>query len=94
MSDPKLTRQEYLDAFPFLTEQELNTIEGLMPKRQALIKQPDIGLSKVVNLIVEPEQYAVATSKADEADLAERIFAKEPNVDVAIDQIIEALNLT
>ncbi|MFA0012011.1 VirB4 family type IV secretion system protein [Vibrio lentus] len=93
MADAEMKREDYLHAFPFLTQAELDVIGSLKPKQQAFIKQPDAGIAKVINLHVEPEQYVVATSRPHEAALAQRIFNEEPDVDVAVDRIVAELNL-
>ena len=91
MSDPEMSVDEYRHAFPFLSDSECHTIMGLKPKQQAYIKQMDIGIAKVVNLHVEDEQYAIATSRPHEAALAKAIFETEPDIDKALDRIVEAI---
>ncbi|CCN39721.1 putative Type IV secretion system protein B4 [Vibrio nigripulchritudo FTn2] len=89
MSDPELTAQEYIDAFPFLSQQDCEVIQTLVPKRQALIIQMDVGIKKVINLFVEPSQYVIATSRPHEATIRDQIFKEEKDVDVAIDKVIK-----
>ncbi len=91
MSDPNMTSTEYIEAFPFLTETECQIIMNLKPKQQAYIKQMDKNIAKVVNLFVEDEQYVIATSRPHEAAIAKEIFEAEPDVDKAIDRIVEAV---
>ncbi|MFA0249488.1 VirB4 family type IV secretion system protein [Vibrio sp. 10N.261.45.A4] len=91
MADPEMERSEYQKAFPMLKESELDAIEKLIPKQQAFIKQPDKGIAKVVNLFVEPEQYVIATSRPHESALAQKIFAEEEDVDVAIARLIQEI---
>lgn len=67
MADPKMDDDLYLETFPFLQQGECEAIRGLVPKRQAFIVQPEIGIAKVVNLTVEPEQYVMNTSHPREA---------------------------
>lgn len=93
MADPEMDRDEYLLAFPMLKESELDAIQSLIPKQQAFLKQPDVGIAKVVNLFVEPEQYIVATSRPHEASRAQAVFAQEANVDVAIERLKKEFNL-
>ena len=66
---------------------------NLIPRQQAFIKQMDIGVAKIVNLHVEPEQYVIATSRPHEAALAQRIYDEENDIDVAIDRIVDELGL-
>ncbi|EOG5907316.1 VirB4 family type IV secretion system protein [Vibrio vulnificus] len=91
MSDPEMNASEYQAAFPFLTDTECQIILGLKQKQQAFIKQMDKNIAKVVNLHVEDEQYVIATSRPHEAAIAKAIFETEPDVDKAIDRIIEAV---
>ncbi|WP_233902841.1 hypothetical protein [Vibrio campbellii] len=84
-------RPQYQAAFPFLTDTECQIIMGLKPKQQAFIKQMDKNIAKVVNLHVEDEQYVIATSRPHEAAIAKAIFEAEPDVDKAIDRIVEAV---
>ncbi|MDD9158089.1 type IV secretion system protein B4 [Aliivibrio sp. S4TY2] len=93
MSDKEMEEQEYKDAFPFLTSHECDIILNLIPRKQAFIKQMDIGVAKIVNLHVEPEQYVIATSRPHEAALAQRIYGEESDIDVAIDRIVNELGL-
>ena len=94
MADAEMKREDYRNAFPFLTDAELEVIGTLKLKQQAFIKQPDAGIAKVINLFVEPEQYVVATSRPHEAALAQRIFSEESDVDVAVDKIVAQLALS
>lgn len=93
MSDKEMSEHEYIEAFPFLSPHECQVILNLIPKQQAFIKQMNIGVAKVVNLHVEPEQYVIATSRPHEAALAMRIYAQESDIDVAIDKIVNELGL-
>ncbi len=91
MSDPEMSLPDYQEAFPFLTDAECHIIMGLKRKQQAFIKQMDKNIAKVVNLHVEDEQYVIATSRPHEAAIAKSIFETEPDVDKAIDAIIDAI---
>lgn len=93
LSDPEMKEAEYIEAFPFLTSDECKKIASLIPKRQAYIKQMDVGIAKIVNLYAEAEQYVISTSNPHEASVANRIYEQEENMDVAIDKIIEELGL-
>lgn len=91
MSDPEMSKADYQHAFPFLTDSECEIILNLKQKQQAFIKQMDKNIAKVVNLHVEDEQYVIATSRPHEAAIAKSIFESEPDVDKAIDLIVEAI---
>lgn len=93
MADPEMEPGEYKEAFPFLGDNEIDTIMNLKPKQQAFIKQMDVGVSKVINLFVEPEQYVVATSRPHESAIANEILTTEKDVDIAIEKIIKRLKL-
>jgi type IV secretion system protein VirB4 len=67
MSDPKMDESLYRETFPFLQPGECEAIRSLVPKRQAFLVQQELGVSKVVNLSVEPEQYVMNTSHPREA---------------------------
>ena len=41
----------------------------LIPKKEAYIVQPEIGISKKIILEVEPEQYIISTSNPNEVKL-------------------------
>lgn len=93
LSDPEMNEAEYIEAFPFLTSDECKKIKNLIPKKQAYIKQMDVGIAKIVNLHVEAEQYVISTSNPYESSIANRIYAQEENIDVAIDLILEELKM-
>lgn len=93
MPDPEMDKAEYLEAFPFLTEEECSIIANMQAKKQCFIKQPDIGVAKVINLHVEAEQYVVTTSRPHEAALAERVLKEEKDIDKAVSKIIQALGM-
>lgn len=91
MADPKGKSKDYLEAFDFLTQAQAQIIINMTPKEELFIVQPDLGIAKVVQLHVEPEQYVIATSKAAERAVANRIYQEEENIDIAIDKIIKTL---
>lgn len=68
MADPHMDQALYQKTFP-LTAGECEAIRGLVPKREAYIVQPELGVSKKVILEVEPEQYVISTSNPVEADM-------------------------
>jgi len=92
MADSEIDRELYKKAFPNLTEGHLDAIANLRPKQQAFIWQPEIGVAKIVNLRVEPEQYVINTSQPQEADLRRKNFASCKTVDEAIQQTVIDLN--
>jgi type IV secretion system protein VirB4 len=68
MADPHMDQGLYQKTFP-LTAGECEAIRGLVPKREAYIVQPELGISKKVILDVEPEQYVISTSNPVEAEM-------------------------
>ncbi|WP_234497883.1 VirB4 family type IV secretion system protein [Vibrio maritimus] len=93
MADGEMDKEAYQSAFPFLNDDDCDVILGLKRNQQAYILQPELGIKTVINLFVEKEQYVIATSTAHEAAVANRIFTSEPDVDKAIDSIIDTLGL-
>lgn len=92
MADPALDRDTYKRTF-LLTDGELDAIANLIPKRQALIIQREVGISKVVNLLVEPEQYVINTSVAHEAETRRQMMREFGDPDLAIARTIDLLGL-
>ncbi|ELE4368157.1 AAA family ATPase [Salmonella enterica] len=92
MPDQAAITEKYVDAFG-LDPEEVDIIRNMKPRQQAYIVIPDLQISKVVNLFTESEQYVICTSTAHEAALAERTYQKHEDIDVAIDEIIDALSL-
>ena len=68
MADPHMDQGLYQKTFP-LTAGECEAIKSLVPKREAYIVQPELGISKKVILDVEPEQYVISTSNPVEAEM-------------------------
>jgi type IV secretion system protein VirB4 len=66
-SDPTMDEALYRTCFPFLTAGECKTIRDLIPQKEAYIIQPELGISKVVIINVEPAQRVVNTSHPREA---------------------------
>ena len=57
-----------------LNDTELDLIAGLTPKKQMLIKRPD--LSKILELNVSAKDYWVYTNNAIDNDLKRRAFER------------------
>lgn len=71
MADPHMDQSLYQQTFG-LTPGECEAIRNLVPKREAYIIQPELGVSKKVILEVEHEQYVLSTSSPHEAELRRR----------------------
>ncbi|TDN48074.1 VirB4 family type IV secretion system protein [Scandinavium goeteborgense] len=92
MADPNGSTKEYMDTFGISADQ-VEIIKNLKRARQAFIIIPEAQIAKVINLIVESEQYAICTSTAHEAAMAQRIYQETDNIDEAVNRIVEGLNL-
>lgn len=75
-SDPEMDEALYRQAFPFLTQGECEAIRNLIPQKQAYILQPELGISKVIVIDVEPTQRVVNTSHPREAALRDSLIKK------------------
>lgn len=73
-SDPELDEAVYIKAFPFLTSGQLDAIKSLIPQKEAYLIQPEIGVSKVIVIDVEPAQRVVNTSHPQEATLRDSLI--------------------
>jgi type IV secretion system protein VirB4 len=73
LANPEMDQVLYKKTFN-LNEKEIEQISTLIPKKQLLIKQPD--LSKVVNLNVDEKSYWLYTSNPSESLKREKYFNK------------------
>lgn len=90
MADPEGNTENYVKTFG-LSNDQVEIIRNLVPRRQMYIVIPDARIAKVVNLFVESEQYAICTSTAHEASLANRMYQEFDDIDVAVEKIVEGL---
>ena len=67
-ADPELNRDAYRSIFN-MKEGEMETIRGMIPKREFYLIQRDLNVSKKCILSVEPEQYVLSTSSPAEQTL-------------------------
>jgi type IV secretion/conjugal transfer VirB4 family ATPase len=72
LANPDMDRDLYGQHF-HLNENEIELITGLVPKRQMLVKKPDV--SKVVNLSVDPKSYWLYTNDPYDNRKREEAFA-------------------
>lgn len=92
MADGEMDRNVYREVFG-LSEGHLDAIEGLIPKQQAFIYQPEIRVAKVVNLHTEPEQRVINTSVAGETMIRDQNIKQfGDDIDKAIQKTIIDLN--
>jgi len=71
LANPDMDRELYRNTF-HLNDNEIEMISTLIPKRQALVKRPD--LAKVVNLEVDEKSYWLYTSDPNESFRREQAF--------------------
>ncbi len=67
-ADPELNKDAYRSIFN-MKEGEMETIKGLIPKKEFYLIQRDLNVSKKCILSVEPEQYVLSTSRPAEQAL-------------------------
>lgn len=75
LADPKMDESLYKQTFK-LTSGECAAIRSLIPRREAYIVQPELGVSKRVILNAEPVQNVVNTSHPKEAALRDKLISE------------------
>jgi type IV secretion/conjugal transfer VirB4 family ATPase len=73
LANPDMDRKVYREIF-HLNETEAGLIAGLVPKRQLLVKRPD--MSKVVNLNVDSKSYWLYTSNPHDRERRREAFER------------------
>ena len=91
MADPTADIRLYKETFD-LTDGEIAAIRSMRPKREAYIIQRDIGVSKKIEVVVEPEQHVISTSRPSEADIRQKLIEKF-GVEKGIQETIKELHL-
>ena len=91
MPDPTADARLYKETFD-LTDGEIEAIRSMRPKRDAYIIQRDIGVSKKIEVRVEPEQHVISTSRPYEADIRNKLIEKF-GVEKGIEATVEELQL-
>ena len=89
MADPTADARLYKETFD-LTGGEIEAIRSMRPKREAYIIQRDLGVSKKIEVVVEPEQHVISTSRPSEADIRQKLIEKfgvEKGIRAAIKQL-------
>jgi type IV secretion system protein VirB4 len=71
LANPALDRARYAELFQ-LNETELDLLTGLAPRQQILLKRP--GLTKVLNLTVDPKSYWIYTNTPVDNDRVAAMF--------------------
>jgi type IV secretion system protein VirB4 len=73
LANPRMDKRTYQDLF-HLNETEANLVASLTPKKQLLIKRPD--LSKVVQLNVAAKDYWIYTNSPADNEKKRRAFER------------------
>ncbi|MBZ0100027.1 MAG: hypothetical protein K8F30_13140, partial [Taibaiella sp.] len=92
MADPNMDVDLYKSTF-LLSDGECEAIRSLRPKREAYIVQRDLGVSKKIILEVEPEQYVISTSRANDTAKRRLNMQKYSDVEEAIAETVISLGL-
>ena len=83
LANPAFDRQQYTDLFQ-LNETEFDLISGLMPRRQLLVKRPDI--AKVLTLAVDPRSYWLYTNTPVDNERVRAVF-REHGFEAGLDRL-------
>jgi type IV secretion system protein TrbE len=83
VANPALERTRYAELFQ-MNEMELDLLAGLMPRRQILLKRPD--LTKVLTLAVDPKSYWIYTNTPIDNDRVAAVF-REHGFEAGLDRL-------
>ncbi len=83
LANPALERTRYAELFQ-MNEMELDLLAGLMPRRQILLKRPD--LTKVLTLAVDPKSYWIYTNTPIDNDRVAAVF-REHGFEAGLDRL-------
>jgi type IV secretion system protein VirB4 len=83
LANPALERSRYAELFQ-MNEMELDLVAGLMPRRQILLKRPD--LTKVLTLAVDPKSYWIYTNTPIDNDRVAAVF-REHGFEAGLDRL-------
>jgi type IV secretion system protein VirB4 len=84
LANPALDRSQYTDLFR-LNATELDLLTELIPRRQLLLKRPDV--SKVLTLNVDPRSYWLYTNTPADNDRVAAVF-REYGFNAGLDQLV------
>lgn len=91
MADQAMNKAAYQRVFPDLTDGECDAIARLKPRQQFYIIQREVGISKVVNLFVAPEEYVLATSRPNEALIVRQMLKQYDDIDEATSEMVKRI---
>jgi type IV secretion system protein TrbE len=83
LANPALDRRQYADLFQ-LNETECELLSALIPRRQLLVKRPDI--AKVLNLAVDPRSYWLYTNTPVDNERVRAVF-REYGFEAGLDRL-------
>jgi type IV secretion system protein VirB4 len=83
LANPALDRSRYAELFQ-MNEVELDLVASLMPRRQILLKRPD--LTKVLTLSVDPKSYWIYTNTPIDNERVATVL-KEYGFDTGLDRL-------
>jgi type IV secretion/conjugal transfer VirB4 family ATPase len=83
LANPALDSRQYGDLFQ-LNEMELELLSGLVPRQQILLKRP--GVTKVLNLTVDPKSYWIYTNTPVDNERVAAMF-RECGFEAALDRL-------
>lgn len=90
LADGQMDEDLYKRAFR-LSDGMCAAIRQLVPRREAFIVQPEIGIAKKVILVAEPEQRIINTSHPREVALRDRLIA-EHGIEEGLKRAVAALD--
>jgi len=83
LANPALDRSRYAELFQ-MNEMELDLLTALMPRRQILLKRPD--LTKVLTLAVDPKSYWIYTNTPIDNERVAAVF-REHGFEAGLDRL-------
>lgn len=83
LANPAMERSRYAELFQ-MNDMELDLLEGLTPRRQILLKRPD--LAKVLTLAVDPKSYWIYTNTPIDNDRVAAVF-REHGFEAGLDRL-------
>ena len=83
LANPAMDRARYAELFQ-LNDMELDLVAGLMPRRQLLLKRPD--LTKVLTLAVDPKSYWIYTNTPIDNERVAAMF-QEHGFEAGLDRL-------
>lgn len=83
LANPAVERSRYAELFQ-MNDRDLDLLDGLAPRRQILLKRPD--LTKVLTLAVDPKSYWIYTNTPIDNDRVAAVF-REHGLEAGLDRL-------